>query len=111
MGHGVVAAHRQHLVEIFQRLVVALERVEDHAVVRQHVRRARLRLQRGGDQPQGFRRAALLVVEHAAQMQCVEMLRVGGKHGTVERVGLVEAPLLGAASTPLGCYAPHPSAR
>jgi hypothetical protein len=35
----------------------------------------------------------LLVVEHAAQMQCVEMLRVGGKHGAVERVGLDEAAL------------------
>ena len=102
MGDGVVAAQRQHFVEIFQRLLMALERVEDHAVIRQHVRRARLRFQRGSDQPQGFRRAALLVAEHAAQVQCVEMLRVGGKHGAVERVGLDEASLLVQASAPVG---------
>src|SRR4029077_19933658 len=35
-----------------------------------------------------------LVAEHAAQMQRVDMLRVGGKRGAVERVSLDEAPLL-----------------
>ena len=93
MGDGIVAALRQYFVEIFQRLFMALERVEDDAVIRQHVRRARLRFQRGRNQTERFRRVALLVAEHATQMQGVEMLRVGGQRRAVERVRLDEAPL------------------
>jgi hypothetical protein len=37
---------------------------------------------------------ALLVAEHAAQMQGVDMLRLGGKSGAIKRVRLDEAPLL-----------------
>ena len=92
MGDGVAAAQRQHLVEIFQRLFVALERVKNDAVIRQHVRRARLRLQRGGDQAERFRRLALLVAKHAAQMQRIEML--GSAARAARRAArLDEAPL------------------
>jgi hypothetical protein len=90
---GVAGAHRQCFVEAFQRLLVALQRVENDAVIGQHIRRSRPDFQRRGDQPQSFGRAALLVLEHAAEMERVEILGIGAQDAVVDLLRLAQPPL------------------
>ena len=88
---GVV---RQDIVKCGERVLVALERIEDHSIIDQSIGRSGLRLQRGGDQAQALDRAALLMPQNATQMQGIEIVRIRREHGIVDLSGLVEPSLL-----------------
>jgi hypothetical protein len=90
---GVVRPLRQDRLERGKRLLVAFERVEDHAIVGERVRRSRLRGERRGDEAQGLGRTPLLVPKHADQMQRIEVAGIGRQRRFVEASGLVEVPL------------------
>ena len=71
----MIGRDRQRLVDAGERLIVALERVQDQGKIGQRVGRARMELERGGDQAVGLARFTALVIEHAEQMQRVEIVR------------------------------------
>src|SRR3954447_3954887 len=85
---------RQRLVEGRQRLVAALQRVQHQREVRQRVGRARLRFKSRGDETVGLAYLAALVVQHAEEMQRIEIVALHLEHARVEGRGLVEAALL-----------------
>ena len=90
----VVGPDRERLLEARQRFLVPFERVEDHAVVRQRGRGFGIGFERGCDQPQGFHRVALLVLEHPAEMQRIELPGIGPQDGSVDALRLRQFPLL-----------------
>jgi len=90
---SVTGPHRQRFVEAFERLLMALERVENDAAIGQHIRRIRPDFQRCRDQAQRFGRAALLVLEDAAKMQCIEIDGIAAKNGVIDLPRLVQPPL------------------
>jgi hypothetical protein len=90
---GVAGSHRERPVEAFERFLMAFQRVEDDAQIGEHVRRSRPDLQGCSDQPQGFGRTTLLMLEHAAKMQRIEIGRISAKSGVVDLPRLVQPPL------------------
>ena len=94
MRRRTFGAPRQDFVERGERFLVALERFEDDPVIDQRVGRSGLRLERGGDQAQAFDRAALLMPENAAQMQGIEIVRIGREQRIVDPRGFPEPALL-----------------
>ena len=52
------------------------EGVEDHAVVDESVCGRGLRLERRSNQTQGLSRSALLVIQHATEMERVKVARI-----------------------------------
>ena len=60
----------------------------------ERVGRARIDLERRRDQPVRLARLAALVVEHAKQMQRVEIVALQLQRARIELLGLVEAALL-----------------
>src|SRR5882724_11225611 len=85
---------RQRLVEGRQRLVAALERMQHQRKVRQGVGRAGLHLKSRADEAVGLAGLAALVVQHAEQMQRIEIVALRLEHARVEARRLVEAALL-----------------
>ena len=71
----MIGRQRQRPIEALQRLLVALEHVQHLRKVRQRVGRARLNLERGRDQPVCLAEFAVLVLQHAEQMQRVKIAR------------------------------------
>jgi hypothetical protein len=90
---AIPGPHRQRLVEAGKRFLVALESVKNDAVVGQHIGRRRPHLQRGRNQPQGVGRAALLMLEHAAEMERIEIDRIGIENSVVDLPRLGQPPL------------------
>ena len=84
---------RQRLVDLRQRLVAALERVQHEREVRQRIGRPGRKLERGADQPIGLARFAALVVEHAKQMQGVEVVALRLEHARVKFFRFVQPVL------------------
>ena len=93
VDRGAFRARRQGIVERGERLLVALERIEDNPVVDQRVGCSGLRLKRGSDQAQTFDRTTLLVLEDAAKVQRVKIVRLAVEHGLVDSVRFLEASL------------------
>ena len=85
---------RQRLVDARQRLAAAFQRVQHERQVRQRVRRARLHFQRRGDEAVGLAGLAALMVQHAEQMQRVEVVALRLQHARIELFRLVQAALL-----------------
>ena len=71
----MIGRNLQRLVDAGERLIVALECVQHQRKIGQRIGRARLELERGGNQAVGLARFAALVIEHAEQVQRVEMFR------------------------------------
>jgi hypothetical protein len=72
---------------------VALERVENDAVIGQHIRRSWSDFQGCRDQPQRFGRAALLMLEHTCEMQRIEIDGIGAKDGVIDLPRLIQPAL------------------
>src|SRR5262249_21180320 len=77
-----------------KRIALALERIEHQAEIAVGVGGARIDLERLGDQPEGLAGATTLQLEHAAQMQGVELPGMRLEHAAVDLLRLVQAPLL-----------------
>ena len=73
---------------------MAFQCAEDDAVIGEDIGRSRLFPQRRGNQAQRFRGAALLVAEHAGEMQRIKMLGIFGEDDVVEPLSLAEPALL-----------------
>ncbi len=69
MQRGSIAGrHRQRLIEAFERFLVPLQSIQNDAQIGEHIGRGRPHLQRSSHQPKRFGRAALLMLEHAAEV-------------------------------------------
>ncbi len=84
----------ERAVEAFQRLLVAVERVEDEAVVEQHLRRRRAHAHGGGNEVERLGRLALGELDQRHHLQCVGVIGARGQDLRVERFGLIDLPAL-----------------
>src|SRR3984885_381990 len=73
---------------------MALKRIENDAVIRKDVHRSGFCRERRRDQAQALGRSALLVTEHTAQMQGVEVARIARESGVVYFSASFEIALL-----------------
>ena len=89
----MIGRNLQSLVDAGERLVVALERVQDEGKIGQRIGRARVELERGGNQAVGLARLAALVIEHAEQVQRVEVVPIVLEHAAVDLLRLVQPAL------------------
>ena len=91
-GVDMVGLGGDRFVAIGERLLEAPQRIERRAAVGEPDRLVRPLRQRGTDQRHRFRVPPLLVREHADQMERVEIVRCGGEHRAIERLGLGKPP-------------------
>ncbi len=90
----VIGFERQRAVIARQRFLVARERGEHAAQVGMGGGGAIVAGQRLADEFERLGRLAGLMLEHAVEMQGVELIGAGGEHGTIERLGLAQLPAL-----------------
>jgi hypothetical protein len=83
----------QRLVEAFERFLVALERIEDHTIVEQDLRRRLAAAHRRRHQLQCLGRLALGNLDQPHHLQGVEMIGAGSENFGVERLGPASRPL------------------
>src|SRR5262249_20812084 len=81
------------LVEALERLLVAAQRVEDQSLVREGTVRARAQLERGLEELERLRVAALLIADDTEHVASVEVPRLCPQNLRIERLGLRELAL------------------
>ena len=84
----------ERAVEAFQRLLVAIEGIEDEAVVEQHLRRGRTHAHGGGDEVERLGRLTFGKLDQRHHLQSVGVIGARGQHLRVERFGLIDLPAL-----------------
>ena len=94
MRLGIFGFQLDRLVEALHRFLVALEGIEDQAVVEQDLRRRLARAHGRRHQPQGLGRLAAGQLDQPHHLQGVDVLRPHREHGGVKLLGLRQPPLI-----------------
>ena len=85
---GIIRLERQRLLVAGERLLVAFQHRQHHAVMAMRRRGPRVGGKRGADQLERGGRLAALMHQHAIKVQRVEMAGLGGDDFAIERFGL-----------------------
>ena len=94
MGSGVIRRNGQRLVEASQRRVMASERGKREAPIAMSCTRFLIQAQGLVKQPHRFRGLALLKLENAKHMQCIEIPRLRPQRVAIHALGITELALL-----------------